>query len=286
MSKTKSIPQANRLVEHVGKAFIIAYKESTQLLENALRQEGFDCEVLRQEDKPEFQQFSRSYLCLMNHCRAWERATQAEQKLTLIVEADFVPVVGLGHLPVPFHPQQSNAGIAWLYTCAPQVYSVSKEGYAEGYSTSMVAYLVTPQSARYLEELAADFSTKLSGTTYSTWDSEVDTFLRAKNLKNYIPFRNYGEHGGRPNPEHRQNGFSGIHQADVLCGNLAFQPLYATDETGSRLKNFLSARLQARFKGLARLATGRFLRLPVVRNSSTPARLISFAIRRQLSLRL
>ncbi|MEW5860318.1 MAG: LPS biosynthesis glycosyltransferase [Cyanobacteriota bacterium] len=274
----------NQLVDGIGKAFIIAYKEPTHLLQEALTKEGLRCEVLRQKHKPEYKNFSPSYLCLLNHRRAWERAVQ-ERKPILIVEADFVPVVGFGSLPLPFNPNQNNVGISWLYTCASQVYSVSKDGYAEGFSVSTVAYIVTPQGAQCLIELAEEITRTSGPTAYSSWDSNIDSFLRSKKLKNYIPLRNYGEHGGMPNLEHHQNGLSKTHRADVLYGKLAFLPLYASDAKNSNLK-LLSARLQARLKGVARLATGRFLRVPVLKGSSVPTRLLSFAVRRHLSGRL
>jgi hypothetical protein len=43
----------SRLVNCIGKVLIIAYKESTQQLEEVLTREGFQWEVLRQESKPE-----------------------------------------------------------------------------------------------------------------------------------------------------------------------------------------------------------------------------------------
>lgn len=275
---------SNQLSSCIDKIFIIAYKEPTQLLEEFLTKEGFKCEVLRQEEKAEYKNFSPSYLCMMNHKRAWERATHVNQP-TLIIEADFVPVVGFGKLPLPFNPNQSDVGISWLYNCAPQVYSVSQEGYAEGFSTALVAYIVTPQSAKYLIEFAEEINRKQEATAYSSWDSNIESFLRSKKLKSYIPFRNYGEHGGLPNPEHSQNGLSSAHRADVLYNKLAFLPLYATTEKSSQLK-FLIVRLQARLKGIARLTTGRFLRTKVVKNSSVPTRLVSFAVRRHLSTRI
>ncbi len=275
-------PASKQLADWIGQAFIIAYRESTQLLEETLTGEGFQCEVLRQEDQAELQSFSRAYRCMMNHRQAWERASQ-QAKPTLIVEADFVPVLGLGNLPLPFNPHRDDTGIAWLYTCAPQLYSVSQEGYAEGYSTSAVAYIVTPRSASDLLTFAAQVDAQ-QGTAYSTWDSDLDKFLRAQHLRNYIPFRNYGEHGGRPNPEHRQNKMSGIHQADVLYGKLAFRPLYVSDQGGQL--ELLSTRLKARLKGIARLLSGRFVRVKILVNSSVSLRLLSFATRRHLSLRL
>lgn len=284
------VPTANQtarspqLVDCIHKVFIIAYKESTQLLEQVLITQGLQCEVLRQQETAEFKTFSPSYRTLINHRRAWERAIQESQP-TLVVEADFVPVVGFGKRPLPFDPNRSDLGIAWLYTCAPQVYSISKEGYAEGFSTSMVAYIITPQSAAYLIELAEKITNEIGATSYSSWDSQIDAFLRARQLRNYLPFRNYGEHGGMPNPEHHQHGLSKTHRADVLYGKLAFTPLYASADKGSQLRLF-STRLYARFKGVSRLATGRFLRAKVLQSSSVPTRLLSFAIRRQLSIRL
>ena len=273
-----------QLCDRVGQVFIIAYKESTQLLEEAIKQENLPCQVLRQEQKEEYKNYSPSYRCLLNHKRAWESAWQQNQ-LTLIIEADFVPVLGFGKLPLPFNPDDNTVGVAWLYTCAPQIYSVSQEGYAQGYSTSAVAYLVTPQGACCLIELAEAIKEKIGPSNYSSWDSGVDAFLRARKLKNYISFRNYGEHGGMPNLEHYRNGLSLTHRADVLYGKLAFTPLYVTGRAEGQL-TFLRERLQARLKGIARLATGRFLRLPILKGSRVPLRLLGFALRRQLSMRL
>jgi hypothetical protein len=269
------------LVHYLGKTFIIAYKEETELLEETLGREGLDTEVIRQTHKEEYRDFSPSYLCLLNHKEAWERAIQ-ENKPTLIVEADFVPIKGLGKLPLPFPLDDSNTGIAWIYTCASQIYSISTEGYANGFSTSAVAYIVTPQAARYLIELAERIKEVKTPYVYSTWDSEIDGFLRSKKLKNYIPFRNYGEHGGKPNPEHSQNGLSSTHRADVLYGQLSFMPLYVTAYDLGILY-FLWIRLQGRLKGIARLATGRFLRLGILKGSRVPIRLLKFALSRQLS---
>ncbi|RCJ42212.1 LPS biosynthesis glycosyltransferase [Nostoc minutum NIES-26] len=274
----------NHLVNCISRVLIIAYQESTQQLEEVLTQEKLQYEVLRQGNKPEFQHFSRSYLCLMNHRRAWAKAAQ-EDRPTIIIEADFVPVVNFGKLPLPFNSNQTDVGVSWLYTCAPQVYHVSVDGYAEGFSTSTVAYTVTSKSARYLIELAEEVREKVGAANYSTWDSTVDSFLRHRKLKNYIVWRNYGEHGGLPNPEHYQNKLSRTHRADVLYGKLTFTPLYAAHARSRKLK-LLTVRLKARLKGIARLVTGRFLRVKVIRGSSVPVRLISFAILRQLSLQL
>lgn len=274
--------RGDRLIDHIGRVLIIAYRESTLQLEAAFAREGIPCEVVRQEDNPDYQGYAAIYRCMLNHLRAWTFAAQQELP-TLIVEADFVPVVGLAQLPLPFNPEQSNVGISWLYTCAPQIYSISPQGYAEGFSTALVAYIVTPQGAASLCGLANQITVQ-HGTGYYNFDSEIDKYLRIRGFKNYIPFRNYGEHGGRSNPEHRHNGMSGIHRADVLFGKLAFLPDYAI---GKNQAFFLfKARLRARIKGIGRLLTGRFLRWKIVRQSSTPNRLFQFALQRHLTIDL
>jgi hypothetical protein len=269
------------LVKNISKVLIIAYKESTQQLEEVFTQEGFECEVIRQETKPEYENYSRSYLCLMNHCRAWEIVAKQTQP-TLIIEADFVPVLGIGKLPLPFNPHQSNVGVSWLYTCAAQIYSISSDGHAEGFSVSTVAYIVNSLAAKALLGLGDEITEKYGTNNYSTWDSTLDKYLRDRNFKNYIPWRNYGEHGGTPNPEHHQNKLSKTHRADVLYGKLAFTPIYATNQKNPFMA-FFSVRFQARCKGIARLLLGRFLRPQVVQNSKTPGKLIRFALFRHFS---
>lgn len=264
----------------VGQTFILAYRESTQLLADTLQQEGLPCEVIRQTDRPEYETYASIYRCMLNHQTAWQRAAQSPHP-TLVVEADFVPVVGLGQLPLPFSLTQPDVGIGWLYTCAPQLYSVTAEGFGEGFSTGLVAYVLTPAAAQALTHLVAEI-TENHGTDYYNFDSQIDSFLRRHGFKNYIGFRNYGEHGGRPNPEHRRNRMSGTHRADVLYGKLAFTPVYA--DLGKTSLSLWFARVQARCKGIARLLLGKFLRIKVMRESSVPLRLLSFAIRRQLVL--
>jgi hypothetical protein len=266
------------LQTHIGRVFIIAHQEPTEQLEQAIATAGLPYEVLRQVQQPEWQDYSPSYRCLLNHCQAWQRACQSSQPV-LILEADFVPVIDLGQLPLPFAPHQSDMGIAWFYTCAPQVYSVSEQGHAEGFSASTVAYSITSASAPHLLEFAETIRDRY-GVSYSAWDSELEKFLHSRGFKTYIPFRNYGEHGGIANPEHRQHGLSAAHRADVLYGPLAFQPAYAKNPW-----QLWQVRSQARLKGIARLLIGKFLRLKVIQGSSVPLRLIGFALRRQFLTR-
>lgn len=270
------------LVDCISQTFVIAYKEPTEQLTATLTQAGCDCTVLRQVHQPGYETYSPSFLCLLNHRNAWELALRS-QKPTLIVEADFVPVKNFAELPPPFDPTDTEMGIAWLYTCAAQIYTVSS-GFGQGYSTSMVAYVVTAKSARLLIELAAQVEKTPGPRAYSPWDSGVEYYLRDRQLHNYVPFRNYGEHGGRPNPEHGKNKLSKAHRADVLYGKLAFAPMYAEISGRVNRWQWLKGRAYGRIKGVGRLLLMKYLRPEVVKKSSQGNRLVWWAIARQLSL--
>lgn len=296
----------------ITQTLVIACTEITKDLERTLRQEELDYQILRQQPQPSQENYARSTLALLNHRRAWQKASQ-NKGLTLIVEADFVPVKGMGNLPLPFPmDDDKRIGIAWLYTCAAQIYSVSELGHGRGFSTAMVAYVITPQSAIALLDIFPTLEQVAKPTHYKAWDSKLDDCLRKRGFENFISFRNYGEHGGRPNPEHKHHGLSATHRADVLYGPLAFMPAYAlpehptvldqgkTPETqdgmassngllATPLKNYayyLLVRGYARIKGLGRLILGRFLHAKVARQSSVPLWLLHFAIRRHFSLHL
>ncbi len=85
--------------------------------------------------------------------------------------------------------------------------------------------------------------------------------------KCFMPYRQYGEHGGVSNPEHAKSligfakritilgrlGLGKNHHAETLYGPLQFLPLYAG---GSRIR-FLVIRLEAKVIGLLRLLGGR-----------------------------
>ncbi|MEO0457250.1 MAG: LPS biosynthesis glycosyltransferase, partial [Cyanobacteria bacterium P01_A01_bin.114] len=152
--------------------------------------------------------------------------------------------------------------------------------------TAMVAYVVTAQSAQLLVDLAEAVKADPGPETYTPWDSGIEYYLRDRNLHNYVPWRNYGEHGGIPNPEHQQNNLSTIHRADVLYGPLAFAPSYAT--TGGQINRlqWLKQRSYGRAKGLGRLLLNKYLRAPVLKSSTQPRQLLQFAITRQLTPRL
>jgi hypothetical protein len=271
---------ATTLREGVDRTFVIAYREDTTLLESILQREQLSSEVLRQVEGEIPANFSRSYACLLNHCKAWRKVV-ASGKAALIMEADFVPVNGMADLPMLCDLRDDRTALAWLYTCAPQLYYVTAQGFAEGFSVSTVAYVVTPSAALALLDLAEQIRLEYGECVYSPWDSKIEGFLRSRSFRCYIPFRNYGEHGGIPNPEHFQNRdrwkqLSSCHRADRLYGELAFLPAYASNGW-----EFRQARLYAWVKGLGRLVLGKFLRWKVVRSSAVPFRLVGFALRRQ-----
>ncbi|MGB3296055.1 MAG: LPS biosynthesis glycosyltransferase [Phormidesmis sp.] len=274
---------SGKLIDCISQTFVIAYKEPTERLTAALTHAGCDCTVLRQVHQPGYETYSPSFLCLLNHRNAWELALRSE-KPTLIVEADFVPVKNFAELPPPFDLADADMGIAWLYTCAAQIYNVSSDTFGQGYSTSMVAYVVTAKSARLLIELAAQVEKAPGPRAYSPWDSGIEYYLRDRQLHNYVPFRNYGEHGGRPNPEHGKNKLSKAHRADVLYDKLAFAPLYAEINGQVNRWQWLKGRLYGRIKGFGRLLLLKYLRAEVVKKSSQGKRLVWWAIARQLTL--
>lgn len=287
------------ILECVGQTLIVAYKEPTEQLTEVLGQAGCDCTVLRQVHQPGYETHSSSFLCLLNHCNAWEKALQSSQP-TLVVEADFVPVKNFSELPPPFDPLDTQMGITWLYTCASQIYNVSKPDqasggltgiaqkfscrFAQGYSASTVAYIITAKSAAALLELAAQIESSPGPKAYSAWDSGIEYFLREAGFHNYVPFRNYGEHGGLPNPEHRQNQLSKAHRADVLYGELAFPPMYACVSGQVNRWEWWKVRSHARIKGWGRLLLSKYLRAEVVRKSRQGRDLVEFAIARHLTI--
>jgi hypothetical protein len=98
------------LLQSIEKVTIVSNKLPTERLKEFFVREGFDCAELRQEPRPEYKAYSKSYLCLLNHKEAWKEALK--HKFTLIVEEDFVPVAGFGKLPLPFSEEADNFGIA------------------------------------------------------------------------------------------------------------------------------------------------------------------------------
>lgn len=259
-------PTLGSLVRHT---VILAHREDTTLLENALRAEGLDPFVQRKSNySPLETTYSSSIRCLMNHADAWRRAASASGH-TLVVEADFVPCRGFCGLPAPFDPA-IHGPLAWafLYAGGPRIFRVLPGGYLWGHSCCSVAMLISPEVAPHL----ADFADELIRTTedlraYSLWDTIFQWHMMGHQARCFVPYRQYGEHGGLPNPEHRNSGsgilagsrffrllgLGGNHHAECLWGPLMFLPAYAR---GSRLR-YYRTRLTAKLVGLARLFLGR-----------------------------
>ena len=92
-----------RLRDSVAQTLILAYRENTSQLEQALQEEGFAPRVLRPKYTEKELSYSRTIRCLLNHDSAWTLAS-ATDGLTLVMEADFVPCEGFGSLPLNFDP--------------------------------------------------------------------------------------------------------------------------------------------------------------------------------------
>ena len=233
---------------------IVAHDEDTTPLRTALLAEGFSVDEVRGPYSPEQRAFSRSMRCLVNHANAWRIAASRHQP-TIVVEADFVPVVGFGALPAPVPPGRSETSIGYLYSVGPEIWDLATTGLARGHGGGMVALLIPPDVAKLL---LVFFQEELQDNPlgrYSAFDARVGYWLKDRGVESYIPYRHYGEHGGFGNPEHETVGLRRAHRADALYGRLAFAPAYATR---SRLR-YWGTRVGARVWGMGRLALGRFL---------------------------
>lgn len=269
-----------RLRDYIDKVYIVSNKLSTDKLKSEFIEQGFEVEELRQEFKPEYKKFSKIYLTFLNHKNAWGKASNND-KYSLIVEEDFVPINNFGQLLLPFDSNKENFGICWIYAVGPQIYSVSTYGYISGEASGLVAYIINSESATLLLKFAEEIRKKWDSKEYLPFDSEIKTFFLSRGKKNYLSYRNYGEHGGVINIEHKKNKIrrGGIHRADVLYGKLAFLPYYAKD---NRIRCYM-IRLEARIYGIMRLLVGRYLRPKILFHSSTPFRLLKVAIGRQFT---
>ena len=243
------------LIEMCPTVFIIAYRENTDPLENTLCGEGFAMVVQRGQYSDEEQQYSAALRCLMNHARAWKAIAKAE-KPAIVVEAYFVPVRGFGRLPVPM-PQHNEpgSGFAWLYSAGSILYGFDTHGFPHGHGNTTVAYIVSPRIAGTLLDFFGREMANVDRRRYSQWETYLGIFLRKeRDVLNYIPTYQYGEHGGLPSREHALHGVRAWHQADVLMCPLSFLPAYAR---GSRLR-YAAIRARAIARGWARLALLRF----------------------------
>jgi hypothetical protein len=212
--------------------------------------------------------------CLVNHANAW-RIARDRSRPTVVVEADFVPVKGFGGLPLPCPADRRGKSLPYLYACGAELWDTEAE-FARGHAGSTVAYVVWPAVARLLLTFYEQQLEINPSGAYSTFDTQMGYWLKDRGVESFFPLKQYGEHGGLPNPEHRRAGPSRTHRADALQAPLSFLPAYAE---GSHARAGWT-RLVARAFGWARFLTGRLVPpRDLVRNR---LRTTLFAVRRLL----
>lgn len=267
----------------VGQVLILAYKEDTSRLEEALSREGLASMVVRPDYSAQELTYSQTVRVLINHLNAW-RLCASRDHLTIVLEADFVPCQGFGGFSLPFSEGMSSRAWGWLYTCGMSIYELAREDrsvYARGHSAAPVATVLGPEAARILVEFAERELRENDPHSYSYWDTYARMFLQERGVSSYMAFRNYGEHGGLANPEHRTAGLSAAaHRADVLMGELHFLPAYARGSMAA----FLWVRLLAKMRGVGRLLGLRVLERSVLLHSPQRLDLMNYAISRLFSL--
>ena len=253
---------APKIGDLVKRTIIVAYREDTSALEQALQAEGLIPEVQRPTYTQEQMRYSRTIRCLLNHSAAWRKAAETPG-CTLVVEADFVPCSGLAALPAPFNPAR-HGPLAWafLYAGGPRLLDVSEAPFLQGHASCPVALLVSPGVAPHLVAFAERLLRETPDlAAYSQWDTIFQWHIMGSGARCYMPWRHYGEHGGLPNPEHNSTsaglvarlGLAGNHHAECLMGPLAFLPPYAQGSRG----RFLRTRLVAKLVGLGRACSRR-----------------------------
>jgi hypothetical protein len=256
------------LRSYIAQTLIVAYREDTSTLEQALRSEGLDPIVLRPEYTPLELTYSRTIRCLLNHTAAWRRASEVEG-YTLVMEADFVPCRGFSDLPMPFAPEsQGSAAWAFLYAGGPRIFKRLHDGSMPGHSACPVACLISPQVGKWLCDYTREELVRHSDLTrYSLWDTQFQWHMMGKGATCFMPWRHYGEHGGISNPEHlkagvgvakrnplfRWLGLGSNHHAEVLYAPLHFLPAYAK---GSRSRLWRT-RLEAKVTAVLKLTCGK-----------------------------
>lgn len=271
-------PLLKEVVEHI---YIVAYKEDVTKLQNALSKEGFKSTVIRYTYTEEEKKYSPIIRGLLTHSIAWKCCAK-NSGLTIVVEADFVPVKGFSCLPVPFDINRKDESWGWLYTCGPALYDLYRDGFARGHSAAPVATLLGPTIAKVLLDFASEYLKKKNPYQYSPWDTQVRIYAQKRGIMSFLPFRNYGEHGGIPDPDHKLAGLTATHRADVLYGKLHFLPPYAK---GSKIK-FLKTRMWAKSRGFGRLVLGRYIERPTLirtKGFHNKYRLLLYSLNRLLS---
>ena len=268
------------LRESIARVYILACTEDTSALERVLSAEGFSVEVIRARYNEAQMSWSRAARCLWGHREIWRTIAEVGDSLSMVCEADFVPCIGIGKLPLPFHVDDAQDALGYLYAGGVEVFDVHHGKYARGHASCTGAYVAGGSVARRLMQFADEHHLRHGGE-HSLWDCELGWAVKSVGVKCWMPYRQYGEHGGIPNPEHAKNGFNPSHQSDILYGRLHFLPEYAG---GSRFK-YWETRLRARCRGIGRLVFNRYLHLHDcnrARQNGTLVSLIKFSVLRHL----
>jgi hypothetical protein len=242
----------------VERVFIVAHREDITDLRNALEREGFIVEVVTGPYTEEQLSWPAQMRCFANHANVWRKASGLSG-LVLVCEADFVPVKGISNMPIPFPPTVAGESrFAWLYNPGATLYGVDAADNLYGHGNTTVCYLFSASCGRVLLDFFDREIAKQGGKTYRLWETYLGIYLRWEHgIKNFFVERQYGEHGGQPNPEHAAKGvkpWQQWHHADLLAGKLAFLPQYAR---GSLLK-YYAWRLLSRVRGMVRIASLRY----------------------------
>ena len=237
--------QKTRIVEYVDKAYIVWNGEDITGLTNCLSGENIQVEVIRRDYTQEELSMPGAIRCLLNHSNCWRKIADSA-KPGLVIEADFVPCRRFGSLEVPFDPSLDVPTLAYLYAIGPVIYHYDGNGGFFGHSAGTVAYIITPAAASAWLELLENHKKLCDFNHYYQWEVEMPRQLwHQKGVRSYISSKSYGEHGGIPNPEHKNNGFTSWHQADSLIGPLSFMPAYAKGKSCRYI--FFRARSRVRY---------------------------------------
>ncbi len=270
------------LADSCSGVIVVAHTEDISLLRRTLEEEGFRVAEVRGPYTEAQERFSRHIRCLINHAHAWKMAAERKEP-TVVVEADFVPVIGLGQLPVPFpEADPGTARFGWLYSAGSILYGIDECGLPHGHGNTTVAYALNRVAARHLLDFFEHEIRQPEAGAYRPWETYLGIFLRKeRGVRNYFTPRQYGEHGGIANREHRLAGARAWHEADILAGRLAFLPPYAR---GSRAR-YRARRLRGWARGLYRLVTLKFFDPRYVNEDSARGRLAMawFSVRRLLA---
>lgn len=240
----------------IQRSYVLAYKEDVAPLFSALAAEKLNPEILRASYSDAELTMPRQTRTFVNHYTAWQRAAE-QDGYTLIFESDFVPCIGMGGFP-SFWPLADPLAFGYLYAGSPRLLAlVGEKPYLRAHCSPLVGYVVNAAVARILCDFFTDEIDRYGTQTYFTFDSHLQWFAMGKGASAFIPMKNYGEHGGFPNPEHAVYGSprAGQHRADNLAGRLHFLPQYSH---GSILR-YLAIRAHSRLLGFGRLLANKWL---------------------------